>query len=134
MILSPFGEIVVEEWEKSAAVRPTLRLDAFVVMPNHIHGIVTIIDRDVVGAHSCAPLHAPLRRRPRSLATFVAQLKATATRRINALRDTPGTRVWQRGYHEHVIRGEEDYHRIQAYIDDNPRRWPEDEYHPSRAS
>jgi REP element-mobilizing transposase RayT len=141
--LSPSGRIVAEEWERSASVRPTIGIGAFVVMPNHLHGIVTIRDGEPsVGAHSNAPQEGallraptvaePTRRAPRTLGSFVGAFKGAATRRINALRDTPGEPVWQRNYYEHVIRDEEDYVRICAYIEDNPRRWAEDEYHPDR--
>ena len=132
MTLNEYGEIVLEEWERSAAIRPGLVLDPYVIMPNHLHGIVTLVGDPAVGAHSCAPLPTRLHRRSRSLASFVAQFKATATRRINGLRDTAGTPVWQRNFYEHVVRDEEDFSRIQAYIEDNPRRWAEDEYNPSR--
>ncbi len=56
--------------------------------------------------------------------------KGAVTRRINALRETSGRPVWQRNYYEHIVRDEEDLERIRAYMSDNPRRWPEDEYHP----
>ena len=141
MVLLPLGKIVVEEWERSAAVRPTLRLDAFVVMPNHTHGIVTVVEGHV-GAHSNAPREGallraptaagPTRRAPRTLGSFVGAFKGAAPRRINALRDTPGTRVWQRNYYEHIIRDEDGYRRVYAYIEDNRRRWAEDEYHSNR--
>ena len=127
IVLGPYGEIVREEWERSAVVRPGFVLDAFVIMPNHLHGIVAMTPTGSVGAHSCAPLQ----RQPRSLASFVAQFKATATRRINVTRHTPGAPVWQRNYYEHVIRDEDDYLRILPYIEDNPRRWSEDEYNPA---
>jgi putative transposase len=68
------------------------------------------------------PLYpTPLQRSPRSIASFVSQFKATATRRINALRETTGTPVWQRNYYEHIVRDDDDLERIRAYIDDNPR-------------
>jgi REP element-mobilizing transposase RayT len=135
--LSPFGEIVWLEWQRSADVRPTLKLGPFVVMPNHVHGIVALGpgaersgERDV-GAHSCAPLQRRLFRPPRSIGSFVAQLKASTARRINALRQTPGAPVWQRNYYEHIVRDEDDYVRISEYIENNPLGWPEDEYHVS---
>ena len=56
VVLSAYGEVVREEWERSADVRPGLVLDAFVIMPNHLHGIVAMTLTESVGAHSCAPL------------------------------------------------------------------------------
>jgi REP element-mobilizing transposase RayT len=100
MRLNRCGEIVSAEWARSARLRPTLRLDAVIVMPNHLHGIVALVEERAVGAHSCAPLPTanPLSRSPRSIASFVAQFKATTARRINAVRGTHGARVWQRNY------------------------------------
>jgi REP element-mobilizing transposase RayT len=60
---------------------------------------------------------------------IVGSYKSAVTRRVNALRGTEGTPVWQRNFYEHIVRDDEDLERIRAYIDDNPRRWPEDEYH-----
>lgn len=60
VVLSPFGQVVHEEWERSAVIRPEVELDAFVIMPNHLHGIVRFIERGSapsVGAHGRAPLH-----------------------------------------------------------------------------
>jgi len=135
MVLNACGKIVREEWERSARVRPELRIDAYVVMPNHLHGIVQITrwghggDVVGVGAHGHAPLQGALHRPPRSLGSFVGRFKGAVTRRINALRDTGGSPVWQRNYYEHIVRDKEDLSRIRRYIEDNPRHWPEDEYH-----
>jgi putative transposase len=135
VVLNDYGEIVRDEWERSAKIRPELDLDAFVVMPNHFHGILHIVgSSNVVGAHGHAPLrHPPLRRPPRSIGSCVARFKGVATRRINAERDAAGKPVWQRNYYEHIVRDEADLARIRDYIATNPLRWPEDEYHPSRS-
>ena len=136
VVLSLYGDIVRDEWCRSASVRAELTLDVFVVMPNHLHRIVTIRDigaRDDanVGAHGNAPnLRTLSQRRPRSIATFVGSFKGAATRRINRERQSPGAPVWQRNYYERVIRDEAELERIRHYIIDNPRRWADDEYHP----
>ena len=128
-----FGSIVQEEWFRSADIRQEIELrpDEFVVMPNHLHGIVWIIHAGVsmtpVGAHG----RAPLRRAPRSLGAFVAGFKSAATRRINARRGTPGTVVWQRNYYEHIIRDEQALGRIRAYIANNPLQWDLDRENPA---
>jgi len=152
MVLNAFGEIVWEEWFRSAEIRTEIELfaDEFVVMPNHIHGIVWIVETDVgthgVGAHGVvgatdvgAHGRAPLRRPPRSLGAFIAGFKSAATKRINALRGTPGVPVWQRNYYEHIIRnpvranGRSPLHAIRRYIADNPLRWHLDRYNPAAA-
>jgi putative transposase len=130
MRLNPYGEIVTEEWLRSAEIRREIRLDAFCVMPNHIHGIVFIYD-DPVGATGRSP--QPTRDRyphgpaPKSLGAFMAGFKSSVTKRINVLENTPGAPVWQRNYYEHIIRDEQDYERIFNYIANNPSNWPEDE-------
>jgi putative transposase len=132
MCLNELGLIVQFEWKWTEVVRPTIDMDVYVVMPNHLHGIVifgetalpiqNVADR-VVGADSCPPLHRP----KRSLGSFVAQFKATTTKRINELRDLPGTPVWQPNYYEHIIRSEKDCNRIREYIHYNPQNWSTDE-------
>jgi REP element-mobilizing transposase RayT len=69
---------------------------------------------------------------PASVGAVVGSYKSAVTRRINGLRDTQGALVWQRNFYEHIVRDEDDFNRIQAYIEDNPRRWAEDEYNPVR--
>jgi putative transposase len=104
--LNPYGVVAREEWFRSAAGRPEIELDAFVVMPNHVHGIVIITDDAVgaqnvgaenVGAQHVAPLPA-FYRPPGSLGSFVAGFKMAVTKRINEMRGTPGGLVWQRNY------------------------------------
>ena len=134
-----FGEIVHEEWRRAGELRREIRLDAFVVMPNHIHGIVIICpvgetNRTSVGATGRSPLRA--RRPPRgparhSLGSFVGRLKPEVTKRVNQLRGTPGAPVWQRNYYEHVVRNEEELSRIREYIVTNPLRWAFDRENPA---
>ena len=132
--LSRWGEIVREEWFKSAQVRPYLRLegDGFVVMPNHVHGIIWIIEDDVGARRRRAPtaerFSDPVAG---SLPTIVRSFKAVTTRRINFERKTPGLPVWQRNYYEHVIRGEDQLERIRRYIVDNPLQWKRDLENPN---
>jgi putative transposase len=58
-----------------------------------------------------------------SLGSFIAGFKAITTKRINQLRGTPGARVWQRNYYEHIIDNDEELQRVRQYIEDNPRNW-----------
>ena len=136
MRLNLFGRLVREEWFRSVEIRCEIRLHPaeFVVMPNHIHGIVWLTD--TVGAHGRAPLlrGGPLRRAPRSLGSFVAGLKSSVTKRINTLQQAPGVPVWQRNYYEHVIRDEKSLRRVREYILNNPARWAFDEENPAVAS
>jgi hypothetical protein len=71
---------------------------------------------------------------PGSLAAIVRAYKAAVARRISELRGTPGVAVWQRGYHERIIRSEQHLDAARAYIMDNPRRWAEDQFNPANAA
>ncbi|MCK4693454.1 MAG: hypothetical protein KAT23_07475 [Anaerolineales bacterium] len=131
MHLTNFGEIARQEWLRSEEIRSEIRLDLFVVMPNHLHCIVVITHSDgIVGAHG----RAPLRRSPRSLGSFIAGFKSVVTRRISQTRGTSGSPVWQRNYYEHVIRSEDELQQIREYILNNPARWFEDPDNPIHAS
>lgn len=122
MVLSEYGRIVQEEWLQSAAICREIELDTFVVMPNHIHGIIVIASE--VGTHGVRPLPGvrPLRRPPRSLGTFIAGFKSVTTRRINERRGTPDALVWQRNYYDHIVRSERALGYVWEYIVTNPLR------------
>ncbi|KXB96933.1 MAG: transposase [Chlorobi bacterium NICIL-2] len=138
MRLNNIGRVVKEGWFRSADIRQEVQLfpDEFVAMPNHIHGIVWIVEHGnvgMVGAHGRAPLHhAPQHRAPRSLGSFVAGFKSATTRQINEIGQTPRAPVWQRNYYEHIIRTEDALHRIREYITTNPLRWHLDRENPDR--
>jgi REP element-mobilizing transposase RayT len=121
MRLNPIGEIVADEWARSAQIRREVALDDFVVMPNHMHGIVFIID---VGAGGARP-------RAASLGAFVRGFKAATTGRINAHRDRPNDPVWQRNYYDHIVRDDRDLDHIREYIANNPANWANDRENPS---
>lgn len=138
MRLNDAGRIVREEWLRTAEIRPSVEMDAFVVMPNHVHGIIVIVSGDSWGTLQRAPT---LRRAPtverfgkptsNSIPTIVRLIKSATTTRINAMRDTPGAPLWQRNYYEHVIRDDDALHRIRDYIVNNPAQWALDREHPA---
>jgi REP element-mobilizing transposase RayT len=140
--LNRFGRLVETEWLRSPDIRREIELDAFVVMPNHLHGIVWIVgtDQTAAGARGPSPLPTsnissgqPVRGpSPKSLGAFVAGFKSTVTKQINQLRVTPGQPVWQRNYWERVVRDERALHAIRRYIQNNPIRWVEDDLHPNK--
>ncbi len=108
--LSPLGQIVVDTWNDLPNHNPGIALGPFIVMPDHIHGIVLLDDRAGLGPA------------PTPLPELVRQLKSFSARKINLLRGTPGTPLWQRGYYEHVIRNQEDFYAAAEYILTNPTR------------
>jgi putative transposase len=134
--LNELGKIVWEEWFRTAILRPNVELleDEFVVMPNHIHGIIWIDDVDgntsnstmndnpPVGAYSHTPLQSP----SHTIGAIVRGFKGAVTTRINIQRDQKGVAVWQRNYYEHVISSERDYYNIANYIYSNPLNWDAD--------
>ncbi len=101
---------------------PNLTLDKYVIMPNHIHLLLSIADERAIH-------ESPLRQeRKRSLlGQIVGYLKMNSSKQIHSF--APELQVWQRSYYEHVIRGEEDYREIWEYIDSNPAKWAEDRYY-----
>lgn len=150
MRLNAAGRIVLEEWQRTPTVRPEMDIDAFVVMPNHVHGIVIIREIDDipyggahgVGAHGRAPqsrahngvgaCHAPLQRNPRSLGSFIAGYKSIVTRRVNTHFGTPSAPLWQRNFFERIIRNDQEWDRARRYIESNPLNWDLDQEHPGQ--
>jgi len=128
MQLNELGKIVLDEWQKSSIIRREIELDCFVVMPNHIHGIVNFINADV-GATGWSPLRSG--PPARSLGA-VAGFKSAVTKRVNEKRQSPGVAVWQRNYYEHIIRDDEELRRVREYIRNNPLSWENDRENPSR--
>jgi REP element-mobilizing transposase RayT len=136
MQVNDLGRIVRQEWFRTAELRTYVELleDEFVVMPNHIHGIIRIIEDDVVpivvGAQRrCAPT-TPLachmnNVQPRSLGAIIRAFKSAVTYRAGRELNTP--RIWQRNYYEHILRNQTEYERIAGYILANPSNWNSDE-------
>ena len=143
MRLNQMGQIVWQCWLAIPDHFPHVLLDEFVVMPNHVHGIIVIMATHIVGArHAVGATHAsPLQNddtptRPRgpqrqSVASIVGSFKSAATKRINEQRGTPGAPVWQRNYYEHIIRDDESLNRIRQYIAENPLHWYLDRENPN---
>ena len=99
MELNALGRIVQDVWHAIPAHFSNVVVDAFVVMPNHVHGLVVIVDETAVGSRAthASPLRVPRRPngpKPGSLSVIIGAFKSAATRRINRLRETPGAKVW----------------------------------------
>jgi putative transposase len=108
--LNDVGAIVNESWANLPHHYRGIELDEFIVMPNHVHGIIILTD-DPERRHAIPEI-------VRGFKTFSAR-KANQYRRVR-------TALWQRGYYEHVIRDERGLNRIRAYITNNPGRWNDD--------
>ena len=145
--LNGFGKIVRECWNDLPNHYPMVELGSFVVMPNHVHAIVILwnnrekpeppiavnsvsgIELSNVGAGlkpapTFVPSMKPFKRH--GLSEIVRALKTFSARRINILRGTLGVSVWQRDYHDRIIRRDTSMFRIQRYIAMNPSNWERD--------
>jgi REP element-mobilizing transposase RayT len=123
MVENGLAEIARFRWFDLVNHVENVTLNAFVIMPNHIHGIITI-----------EPATCDNSRKKYGLPEIVRQFKTFSAKSINASRDTPSVPFWQRNYYEHVIRNEADYNRVADYIDNNPSSWAEDSLHPNHIS
>ena len=139
MWLNDMGHAAEAEWLNTARIRPQVELGAYVVMPNHFHAIVVIVDngRDVLAGRGISDDRGVLEYAPtgfrspsQTIGAIVRGFKSAVTKRINASRGTPGAPVWQRNYYERVVRNGDELNRIRQYILDNPARWAMDREDP----
>jgi len=114
-------EIIRKTWENLPNYYPNVLLDEFVIMPNHIHGII-VIQNNPVGAGL---------RPARKLSEIVRAFKSYSSREINRHFNSPGRSFWQRNYYDHIIRNEIDLSEKRKYICENPLKWGIDEYNPA---
>jgi REP element-mobilizing transposase RayT len=121
--LNVSGSIVASTWRWLPEQYPHVKLDAWVVMPNHFHGIL-FLSNDLPGGSRTAPTKG------KSLGRLIGAFKTVSTKRINEIQGTHARPFWQRNYYEHVIRNETDLEEIREYIQHNPLKWLEDENHP----
>ena len=135
IILSKFGKIVKNEWEKSFDIRNELFADESIIMPNHIHAIVAINKTENIKNEKPA---RKFYRTPKSLSTFVGGFKSAIINKIDDFIDENNltikkfkrnNKLWQANFHDHIIRNHEEYCNIKNYIYNNPKKWHEDEFH-----
>ena len=134
MQLNEAGSMLARQWQMLPQRFANVRLDVFVVMPNHIHGIIVLTDGIME-----PPSEATTRVTPASLGDVVGAYKSLTTveyvRGVKASRWTPfDGKLWQRNYYEHIIRNESALHDIRHYIIHNPAKWAEDTENPERLS
>jgi len=135
MKLNKYGEIVNKVIQFLSRQYPSVNLDIYQIMPNHIHMIIVIApvgaiheSPDIIDNNKRAHPDAPLQSMKRSLLSkCVGYFKMNTAKQINQLRNTPQQSVWQRGFYEHIIRNETELVKIQEYINLNPLMWLKDE-------
>lgn len=130
MVLSRYGNIAHQCWLNLAIKKPWIFLDEFIIMPDHMHGIITIksyrFDKhahDTTLSTPASKIAGYGQMVPRSISILLRTYKSVVTRWINSQRRTPGERIWQRNYYEHIVRNAEDLNRIRKYIKANPDYW-----------
>jgi len=179
MILNEYGHIAYNEWMKTTEKRNNVELGEFVIMPNHIHGIVRLLDRgELHSPHNTNELHSPnkqdvcdssnkqdvcdspnkqdvcdssnkqgvcdtsneqgvcdtpneqgvcdtpLRSPSQTIGAIVRGYKSSVTKQLDLLGFNE--KIWQRNYHEHIIRDEQSHMKISNYIINNPANWDND--------
>ena len=112
--LSDYGKTVRQEIDETQKHYDGVTVDKYVVMPNHVHMLISV-NRDDGAPRASRPTNA-------LIPAIVAVIKKNTNRAF-------GFDMWQHSYHDHIIRGEDEYRRIWAYIEENPAKWAEDEYY-----
>lgn len=127
--LSYIGEIVREEWLKSFYIRDEMFCDAWVMMPNHIHGIIRIEKSKTYFENK--PLQNPGKayRPPRSIPSFVGCFKSAAIKHIWSQMNSLTYPIWEKGYISHPVSGSESLETFSQYINTNPATWKHDCYY-----
>lgn len=130
MHLNQLGKIVAQEWLRTPKIRPEIILDEWIIMPNHLHGIIIITD--AVLAHQQAS-HEPSQsessqfcRKSYSIPSIIAGFKSATTRQVNERRGTPRSPLWQRNYYESVVLNFDKLDGVRNYIKNNPFNWYQD--------
>lgn len=117
--LTHAGEIVDAAIQGISQHYPSVQVDKYVIMPNHVHIILRICTAES-GRAMLAPTTTPVKDAPSvSIPKIIQHMKGIVTKQL-------GISLWQKSFHDHIIRSEDDYRAIWNYIDTNPLRWTED--------
>ena len=134
MVLNDAGTIAHNEWLKTSELRPNFELDEFVIMPNHMHGIIRLSGRGELHSpdNNHSPDHkgecnSPLRSPSQTIGAMVRGYKSSVTKQLGLL-GFDG-KLWQRNYYEHIIRNEQSYQTISEYIINNTSKWKDDKFY-----
>ena len=145
IMLNEFGQIVLAKWNNIPVHFINAELDLYIIMPNHIHGIIVLNNIDVGAKHfhqkntsndnpsqNASPLRAmPHGTKPGSLSAIIQNFVSVSTRKMNQFRKTAGAKLWQRNFYEHIIRNEKELNALREYIVNNPLNWDSDENNPN---
>ncbi len=128
MTLNPLGHIVYKHWYRTEAIRPNISLGAFIIMPDHIHGIIIINEKREPSAKTIHRSEQDgsskkLISTSQTIGAIMRGFMGAVTSEINKFRATPGEKIWQVKYWDRIIRTEKAFHKISAYIINNPKKW-----------
>ena len=135
MQLNRTGRMVTDCWQWLGTQYAYVTLDEFVLMPNHLHGLIMITDNVRRGGSRTAPTAADSpagKRKP--LGRLIGAFKTVSTKQFNSAQGKTGSPLWQRNYYEHVVRRDELLDKIRQYIRENPARWEIDRENPLASS
>jgi len=116
MVLNEPGSVAASAWTDLSNHYRHIELDAFVIMPNHVHGLIAFCDEPTEKRHG--------------LSEIIRGFKTFSSRSINAIRHNHGCPVWQRNYHDRIIRNEHELTHARSYIVNNPLKWEHDKENP----
>ena len=122
MVLDKYCEMVKRHWRDLPKHHRNCELDWFIIMPNHMHGIVVI--REPVGT-----IHELSLRRNMTLPKVIGRFKMQSAKEVNMFKNTSGQSLWQRSFYDRVIRNEKELFEVRKYIKDNPLKWEYDCYY-----
>jgi REP element-mobilizing transposase RayT len=129
MILNHYGEVAKRNWMNSENIRSNIKLGSFVIMPNHMHAIFQILGESNTLWAYCDTPQRKFESPSKSVGAIVRGYKSTVTKQINQIRNVSEEKIWQRNYHEHIVRNQESLNKISEYIEMNPILWNKDRYH-----
>ena len=115
MHLNNAGKIAWQGWEPLSRGYPNIGIEHFVVMPNHVHGLIEIKPFDVFQ-----------HKKPHDLSEIIRGFKTWSAIRINRVQNSAGAPVWQRSFYDQIIRNEKQLQTVVDYIRMNSERWDED--------
>ncbi|HOC93653.1 MAG TPA: transposase [bacterium] len=129
MVLNDLGKIVEEEILNTQKIRNNISIDIYSIMPNHIHLIMSILCDDRRGDPVDRPDSRATQRvaptlKSDTIGSIIGQIKSISSKRT-------GINLFQRNYHEHIIRNDKSYDEIYTYIESNPQTWDRDRNHPT---
>lgn len=124
MVLNDIGKTVVEYWNNIELLHKNIEIDYYVIMPNHIHGIIIIDDANVGDAKFASPTFVTKSddRTKMELCKLIQQFKRAVTLKIKSFNKNSTFR-WQRSFYDRIIRNEKELYNIRNYIDQNPLKW-----------